>query len=239
MSALDDFGRFARHRVARGGPYGLGLTLAVLVTALALGLFAFAVDSVAEQNDLYRFDAGAHAAVYAVVGPQHEAFARGVTWFGNNATIIALVVIVSALLLYARKWTRALRVLLASGVGGLVVLGLKTLFHRARPLEQVIPATGYSFPSGHAFASTVFYGMMICLVWHLVRPLWARWLLTVLGVLGIGAIGLSRVYLNVHFLTDVIAGWTSGTAWLLSVLIVVHVMEARREARHQPVTGSV
>ena len=117
--------------------------------------------------------------------------------------------------------------MLASGLGGLVVLGLKTLFHRARPTDQVIHATGYSLPSGHAFASTVFYGMMVYLVWRLARPAWVRWLATVLGVGLIGAVGLSRVYLNVHFLTDVVAGWAAGTAWLVAVLIVVYVVETR------------
>ncbi len=235
--ALSDFRRFLRHRLERGGPYGLGLTLAILVTGGALWLFAAVVDSVLEQNDLFRFDAGAHAAVYQFVGPRHEALARAVTFFGNNATLIALVIVAAAALLYARRWMLALRVVLASGLGGLVVLGLKALFHRARPVDQIIHATGYSLPSGHAFASTVFYGMMVYLVWRLVRPAWARWLATLLGVCGVAAIGLSRVYLNVHFLTDVVAGWASGLAWLVSVLIAVHVVEARRAARRDTVAA--
>ncbi len=237
--AVSDFRRFVRHRLERGGPYGLGLTIAVLLTVAAVWLFAAVVDSVLEGDDLARFDAGAHAAVYGFVGPQQEALARAVTFFGNNATLIAFVVLATAALLYARKWTLALRVVLASGVGGLVVLSLKTLFHRDRPIDQIIQATGYSLPSGHAFASTVFYGMMVYLAWRLVRPAWARWLATGVGILGVAAIGLSRVYLNVHFLTDVVAGWASGLAWLASVLIAVHVVETRRSARHQPERGGV
>ena len=229
--ALSDFRRFVRHRLERGGPYGLGLTLAVLATTGALWLFAAVVDSVLEQNDLFRFDASAHAALYRFVGPQHEAFGRAVTWLGNNATLICLVVLVAAALLYVRQWTLALRVVLGSGLGGLVVLGLKTLFHRARPVDRIVHATGYSLPSGHAFASTVFYGMMVYLVWRLVRPAWARWLATAVGACVIAAVGLSRVYLNVHFLTDVVAGWAAGLAWLISVLVVVHVMESRRASR--------
>lgn len=231
---MDAFLSFLRRRLARTGPYGLGLTLAFLATAGALGLFLVLVDSVTEQDDLFRFDAGAHAALYRLVGPGREALVWGVTWFGNHDTITVLVVLVSLALLATRRWMLAFRVAFASGVGGLVVYGLKALFHRARPVEQIVHATGFSFPSGHAFASTVFYGMMAYLVWRLVAAAWVRWTAVVVAVALVGAVGLSRVYLNVHFLTDVIAGWASGTAWLVAVLTVVHVVEhgwtARRSA---------
>ena len=225
MNALADFRRFVRHRLQRGGPYGLGFTLAFLATGLALWAFLGVIDSVTEQDDLFRFDAGAHQAVYAFVGPGRQGLMRGVTFLGNNATLIVLVVLVTAALLAVRRWTLALRVAFASGVGGLVVLGLKAFFHRARPLDKIIPANGYSLPSGHAFGSTVFYGMLVYLVWRLTERAWARALATVAGVLLIGAIGLSRVYLNVHYLTDVVAGWASGAAWLVAVLLVVHAVE--------------
>lgn len=216
---------FLRRRVERGAPLGLGVTLAFVATVLALWAFLGVVDSVTEQDDLFRFDAGAHAAVYAFVGPRREGLVWAVTWLGNNATIIAFVALTAAALLAARRRDLALRVVLASGVGGLVVLGLKSLFQRARPLEQVVPAQGFSLPSGHAFASTVFYGMLVYLVWRLTDRPWARALAVALGLFVIGAVGLSRVYLNVHFLTDVVAGWAAGTAWLVAVLLVVHGVE--------------
>ena len=233
MSALDDFGRFARHRVARGGPYGLGLTLAFAVTVLTLAAFVGIVDAVTDGGDLARLDAGAHTAVYTAVGPEHEALALGVTFWGNNATMTTIVVLVAALMLLLRRWTDALRIVAASGLGGLVILGLKGLFARARPVDQIIAATGYSLPSGHAFGSTVLYGMLIYLVWRTTANPALRVLSAVLGVGLIAAVGLSRVYLNVHFLTDVVAGWAAGTAWLVSVLIVVHLMETRWATRRQ------
>ncbi|HEX8387251.1 MAG TPA: phosphatase PAP2 family protein, partial [Rubricoccaceae bacterium] len=200
------FSRFLRRRFDRDHPYGLAITLAFLATVGALWAFLAVVDSVTEQDDLFRFDAVAHQTVYGALGPERQPLVWAVTWLGNNATLIAFVVLVAAALLAARKWMLAFRVALASGVGGLVVLGLKGLFHRARPLEQVVPAQGYSLPSGHAFASTVFYGMMVYLVFRLTDRPWARALAIVVGVVLIGAIGLSRVYLNVHYLTDVVAG---------------------------------
>lgn len=216
---------FLRRRFDRSRPYGLGVTLAFLATVLALWAFLAIVDSVTSQGDLLRLDARAHDEVYGTVGPERRGLVWAVTWLGNNTTVTAFVVLVTAALLAARQRMLAFRVAVASGVGGLVVLGLKELFHRARPLEQVVPAQGFSLPSGHAFASTVFYGMMVYLVWRLTRRRWARALAVALGVVVIGAVGLSRVYLNVHYLTDVVAGWASGAAWLVAVLLVVHVVE--------------
>lgn len=216
---------FLRRRVARGASLGLGLTLAVLATALALGLFLLAVDLATREADLFRLDASAHDVLYQAIGPQREAFMWGVTWLGNHDTIVALVVVVSLALLVARRPMLAFRVAFASGVGGLVVYGLKRLFGRARPLDGVVEATGYSLPSGHAFAATVFYGMMAYLVWRLVRAASVRWAASAVAVAVIGAVGLSRVYLNVHYLTDVVAGWAAGTAWLVSVLVAVHIAE--------------
>ena len=129
---------FLRRRGARGAPLGLGLTLAMLATAVALGLFLFAVDSVTDHDDLFRFDAGAHDALVGAVGPEREALVWGVTWFGNHDTIVALVVLVSLALVVARRPMLAFRVAFASGTGGLVVYGLKALVGRARPLGGAV-----------------------------------------------------------------------------------------------------
>jgi len=160
--------RFLRRRFERGVPYGLGFTLAFgLVVGAVWGFFAI-VDWWTEGEALARFDTVAHDAIYGLLGSSPR-LGLVVTWFGNNTTIIGFVVVTTAALLLARRYWAAFRVVFASGVGGLVVLGLKQVFARDRPLEQVIPAHGYSFPSGHAFASTVFYGMMVYLVWRLTR----------------------------------------------------------------------
>ena len=228
--------RFLKRRLALGVPYGLGFTVAFLAVALAVWGFVGVLDAVTEGDDVARLDDVAHDVVYTTFGAS-PALGRAVTWFGNNATLIAFVVVVAAALALAQRYWAAFRVAFASGVGGLVVVGLKALFARQRPEAQVIEATGYSFPSGHAFASTVFYGMMVYLVWRLTDKIWARALATVVGPLLILVVGLSRVYLNVHFLTDVLAGWLAGAAWLAASLLLVDVVETRyrswRERREE------
>ena len=222
--------RFLRRRLARGVPYGVGFTAAFVAVAALLWAFAAVVDAVAEGDDLARLDAGAHALLYGAFGASAR-LGLAVTWFGNNATLVAFVVLTALGLVLAKRYWAAFRVAFASGAGGLVVRGLKELFARSRPMEGVIPAEGYSFPSGHAFASTVFYGMLVYLVWRLTERTWARALAAVVGPLVILAVGLSRVYLNVHYLTDVVAGWLAGAAWLVAVLLVINGVETRFRSR--------
>lgn len=218
--------RFLRRRIERGVPYGLGFTVAFGAVALAVWGFVAILDAVTEGDDIARFDAVAHGLIYDALGA-NPGVGVAVTWFGNNATLIGLVTLVALALVVAKRYWAAFRVVFASGVGGLVILGLKAIFARQRPEAQVIEATGYSFPSGHAFASTVFYGMMVYLVWRLTDKTWVRVLAAVLGLLMAVIVGLSRVYLNVHFLTDVLAGWLAGGAWLVASLLLVDVVEIR------------
>lgn len=224
--------RFLRRRLERGVPYGLGFTLAFVAIAAFTWGFAQVIDAVADEDDLSRWDSVAHDAVYAFLGGNDQ-LGLAITWFGNSATLTTLVVLVALGLVVAKRYWAAFRVVFASGVGGLVVTGLKLLFARDRPLEQVVTAHGYSFPSGHAFGSTVFYGMMVYLVWRLTKNVWARTVAVLLGPLVFIAVGLSRVFLNVHYLTDVVGGWLSGGAWLLASLLLVDVIETRTRTRRE------
>ena len=151
----------------------------------------------------------------------------GVTWFGNHDTITVAVVLVSLVLLALRAPWLVARVVAASLGGAFVSVGFKALVGRARPAEGVVAATGFSFPSGHATASAVFYGMTVYLAWRLVRRRVVRRTVAVLAAITVVAVGLSRVYLNVHYLSDVVAGWAAGTAWLATVLLVADAAERR------------
>ena len=115
----------------------------------------------------------------------------------------------------ARRWD-ASNLLLAAAGGQGVVYGLKALFHRARP-EAVFASLGYSFPSGHAFAAVTLYGMLVYwLARGQERPravgVWGA------GILLILLIGFSRIYLGVHYASDVAAGFAAGLPWLWGCL---------------------
>ena len=232
--------RFLRRRLARGVPYGLATTLAFAFVVAAVAGFFELIDLATDPEEVTRFDTAAHGVLFEALGASRP-LGLAVTWFGNNTTVIAFVALTALALVLTKRYWAAFRVVFASAVGGLVVRGLKLLFSRDRPLDQVVEATGYSFPSGHAFASTVFYGMLIYLaltkhrgaraLGRLSRRPAVRALAVALGGALIVAVGLSRVYLNVHYPTDVVGGWLAGGAWLVASLLLVDVVETRFRSR--------
>ena len=126
------------------------------------------------------------------------------------------------------KWT-ALRIFIVASTSYAILKTLKALLQRARPDEPIIAALkNYSFPSGHAFMAVAFYGFIICWVMLGVREKKIRNVVIASMIFLVVIIGYSRVYLGVHYATDVLAGWGLGTAWLLiSLLIIDKVSSAR------------
>ena len=105
--------------------------------------------------------------------------------------------------------------LLAIGGGGLLNWSLKLFFERERPnILLEYEASGYSFPSGHAMGALIFYGFIYYLVQKSEVPRRLKALLSLVLLMLIFIIGFSRIYLGVHYLTDVIAGYMAGLAWL-------------------------
>ena len=231
--ALDAARQFARARLARGGRYGLGLTLAVAATFVAFGVFVAMLRAFSSAGGVAEVDRAVMAAVRPLVTDALTPWVVALTDSGSTVSLTVLVVLVAGGLLVAQRWWEALQLVAASGVGGLVVRGLKEVFERPRPVDQVIDATGFSFPSGHAFAATVFYGTLLTIVWQVTdRVVW-RTAAAVLFPLTAVAIGLSRIYLNVHYATDVVAGFAAGLVWLTAVYLVVDGVEHGRKRAEQ------
>lgn len=137
------------------------------------------------------------------------------TWLGNGPTLTGVALVAALALLARGQRVPALYLAVASAGAGALDALLKLGFSRPRPviLEHLAPAGGFSFPSGHAMASASIYGA-IAVVAALRFPERRGWVVgaCALVVLGIGA---SRVYLGVHYPSDVIAGWALGASWPL------------------------
>jgi len=149
--------------------------------------------------------------------PLMTPFFLWVTKFANPVTIILLFLVVLVVFLINKYYAEALWLSLGTiGIAGLFNPLIKLVFLRERPtLEHLVVVTSSSFPSGHSTGSMVFYGTLLLLVPILFKqPFW-QWCLRILLGLLILLIGISRIYVGVHFPSDVLGGFCVGLSWLL------------------------
>ncbi len=149
------------------------------------------------------------------------------TFLGTHTFLIPANLLLSAYFLFVKKhrWY-SINVPSVALSSLLVMFSLKYFFRRDRPLTPLLNAAkGYSFPSGHAMISFTFYGLLIYLVWKNVKAPWLKITLSILLSLLIFVIGLSRVYLRVHYASDVLAGFCVGCMWLLLSLWLLAKIE--------------
>lgn len=154
---------------------------------------------------------------------------RNLTALGSVPVLLLIVLAVAGFLALARLWLTLALVLGASGGGFLLMLALKRAFDRPRPtvVPPLMLETTASFPSGHAMMSAVVYLTLGTLLAQLC-PRWREriYVVTVAGVLTV-LVGLTRLYLGVHYPTDVLGGWSVGLAWALASGLVARTLRAR------------
>ncbi|HEX6180011.1 MAG TPA: phosphatase PAP2 family protein [Chitinophagaceae bacterium] len=164
-----------------------------------------------------QFDFTVIASLRPYVSDAMNSLMQFITFFGTHEFLIPanLVLITYFLFIKKHRWYSITVPVVALG-GLLLMFLLKFIFNRPRPLIPLLEkARGLSFPSGHALMSASFYGLLIYLVWQNIKdPGWLRWVLVIFLVIWILLIGFSRVYLVVHYASDVIAGFAMGVIWL-------------------------
>jgi undecaprenyl-diphosphatase len=155
------------------------------------------------------------------------------TRIGSPVGMAVIALGAAAFLFVRRHRGLSLYVAVTGGMAGLINLGLKDLFARARPdlAEALRKASGYSFPSGHAMGSMVVLGSLA----YVVASLRGRWRLrsATIAVLlaSVLAIGLSRVYLGVHWISDIAAGYVAGIVWLVVATVTFEAFWRIRKIR--------
>jgi undecaprenyl-diphosphatase len=139
-----------------------------------------------------------------------------------------------AIWFWRRKAHYWLVVVLVAVPGGMLLnVVLKHVFRRARPTleDPLLTLSTYSFPSGHTAAATVFYGLLACYLLRRVQAWPARTAIVALCCSMVGLVALSRMYLGVHYLSDVLAAAAEGAAWLATCITAVSTLQRRRHAR--------
>lgn len=197
----------------RSYPKRLLLLLGVALVCF-IGLMVGFVELVDEirEGSTTQFDESVLLAINEQSTPLLDALMRGVTDFGSIGVAVATVI---GVIIYAVKRRVYKALFLAVAVGGAGVLNaiLKLLFERQRPdlWEQLITEATFSFPSGHAMASSALAFGVILLFWRTKY----RWFVLAVAVIYTVVIGVSRLYLGVHYPTDIVGGWLMSAAWVM------------------------
>jgi membrane-associated phospholipid phosphatase len=202
-------------------PTALAAAVAVLA-ALAFGWLADAV----RDGETIAPDPLATQWLHGLATPALDAVMNGLTFLGSTPFAAAVLIVAGACLLGRRRW-RDLQVLIVT-IGGSVTANevLKVIVHRARPQLSWAPLQpDFSFPSGHAMNALALYVALALILgasWTRGRRLAAVLAAVLLAI----AIGVSRVYLGDHYLSDVVAGWIAGVLWLLAVKVAFLLWDA-------------
>lgn len=198
------------------------LFIACLVALLGFLLVTFF------RANFHSVDVGVNLWVPSIQSNSLTFFAQGVALIFDTISLVIISLVISGVLFLKNYKAHGLLLLGAMGGDALIISALKTLEHISRPTNAISFDTGFSYPSGHSAGCIVFGGVLAYFAWRHWQSRGSRVVIGVgLGIV-IGVVGFDRVYLNVHWLSDVFGGWLVGAFWLLFVILVF---------RHLIVTG--
>jgi len=201
----------------------------VAVIVLGGWLFGGIAEDVVHHDPLVQVDLAVSQFLHAHTEPLFTATMRAISLAGSTLLLVASLALAIALA-WRRRWGDLILLVLVVGGGELVNLLLKWLFARPRPLwpHPLLTLTSSSFPSAHAMQSVIFYGLLGYLAMPQIGTWRGRVRTVVAGVVLVLLIGFSRLYLGVHYLSDILAGYAAGVVWLACTITGVETMRRYR-----------
>lgn len=213
---FQSFLKFLKHLlIARRG----SLLVLLIGVFLPLQIFGDLAEDVWEHQGGFPWDVPILLAIHSTAQPQLDAVAAALTKLGVFWGVMPIATVTSLILLIRRQWY-ALAYLVTTLLGSLAINRIvKVLLHRVRPhlWQSPAPEFDYGFPSGHAMSSMTLVAALVILTWN------TRWRSMVLlfGGLFVLTIGWTRLYLGVHYPSDVLAGWMVSVAWATGVSLLI------------------
>ncbi|MEQ8975001.1 MAG: phosphatase PAP2 family protein [Coleofasciculus sp. C1-SOL-03] len=202
------------------------LVILFLGVYVPVQIFGELAEEIWKNEGGFPWDVPILLAIHSTTSPQLDAFAINLTKLGAYWGVFPLAVAIVLVLAFRRQW-RFLTYALITYLGSLIInRTAKLTFQRVRPSlwESPAPESDYAFPSGHAMGSVTFAIVLIILTWN---TRW-RWLTVVGGIVFAIAIGWTRMYLGVHYPSDIIAGWMASIAWAVGVSLVIRPYRSQR-----------
>ena len=214
---------------------GLDLSIILLSFIASVVIMILLVKLVFFENT-NQYDAQAFEFMGRHVSDRNTAIMEFFTFLGSHRFLVPANLLLIAYAIFISKNTWLAIKVGAIGVSSLILMfSLKALFNRPRPATPLLyEVPGLSFPSGHAFMSFTFFGLLIYLVMKQVLNPFLKYGLSLVLFITIIMIGLSRIYLRVHYVTDVAAGFSLGMIWLVISLYSIQMIE-KNKAKLPPV----
>lgn len=202
-------------------------TIIITFLLMAGAVFCFyELTTELEDEQLKLYDDFVIRHVVALRSPFNTALMKSVTIIGNLVGYILIIPILTIFFIIRKNWRLSLEItivlLLSSGLN----IVLKNTIERQRPPElgRLVFAEFYSFPSGHAMSAITFYGFIIYLSFILIKKAWLKYGITLLCIFMTLMIGISRIYLGVHYPSDILAGYVAGFAWLMFCILILNLI---------------
>lgn len=214
----------ARYGAAVLRRHGWRLLLVFVGLLLPLWGFAELADQIHEQEAI-PFDEPLLHFAHDIASSGYDEFFLWVSHAGYSFGVIPLDIALVLLLTLFRRFREATFAAIALGGSALLNIAAKHSFARERPSlwESFAPEATYSFPSAHAMGSATLGCVVVLLAWH---TRW-RWPVVALAVPFVVLVGFSRVYLGVHYPSDILAGWTAASVWTAATFLMVYRVSRR------------
>lgn len=197
------------------------LLVLLLGVFLPLQVFGELAEDVWENEGGFPWDVPVLLAVHSTANPQLDVVVTMLTKLGVFWGVFPIATVTALLLFNRRRW-RSLTYLIVTLLGSIIInRTAKVLLHRVRPhlWESPAPEFDYGFPSGHAMSSMTLVAVLVILTW---RSPW-RWLVLIVGTIFVLVIGWTRLYLGVHYPSDILAGWMVSVGWAVGVSLIIRL----------------
>jgi membrane-associated phospholipid phosphatase len=213
-------------------PYYVTIAISAVLFTIAVNAFVELTDELAE-NELGSVDESVTAYLISFRNKTLTDYFIFATHLGDRYAYLVITFLLAGFyLLKDRSWKFILQTTLVLVLASVSNIVLKRVIHRARPsLEHLVTVNTLSYPSGHSMSAMAFYGFLIFLCVRYKMPRWLRYLFIAILVLLILSIGISRIYLGVHYPSDVAAGFIGGLIWIAFCAVVFSLFELSRKNR--------
>jgi membrane protein DedA with SNARE-associated domain/membrane-associated phospholipid phosphatase len=225
---------FIKERLSPGSYLGLHLTIGLVFSAVFIWIFGGITEDILNGDPIVAFDLWVLKNVLYFRAPDVTKFMVTFTHLAGEAAIAAGSLIAITYSLFKKRFDYLIAYLTAILGAGVLLLTLKAVVHRIRPISNspVISVSGWSFPSGHAMMSVVFYGMILYFAVRNISSWKLRVFAAATAVFIVFLLGLSRIYLQVHYISDVLAGYAGGLFWLTVCITAIEVYRRREKSVH-------